>query len=87
MDKNRFEEIISTQKIKDNWTGIEHDGLVDDRLLKTINGLHEDRERLKQIRAEQKKTIDILTNAVNGLLALYMLRQKGIYLYDEDWWD
>lgn len=40
----RFTEIISTQKIVDNKTRIEYDGLIDDNLLKLINEIAEKAE-------------------------------------------
>ena len=47
MTEKRFKEIVSTQKIVDNNTGREYDGLIDDELLDIINELAEKNEQLK----------------------------------------
>ena len=46
MIEKRFTEIISTQKIVDNVTGREYDGLVEDDLLHLMNELADEKEQL-----------------------------------------
>ena len=76
-EEDRYVEIVSTQKIRDVETGIEYDGLIDDRLLKKLNeierfGKHHKKERNKLIEENE-----LLWDAVQGFLALEGLRSLG----------
>lgn len=76
-EEDRFVEIVSTQKIKDNTTGMEFDGLIDDKLLKKINELDGFRKHHKK---QKKKLIEenkLLWDVVDGFIALEALRSLG----------
>jgi len=76
-EEDRFVEIVSTQKIRDVESGIEYDGLIDDRLLKKLNEIERFR---KHNRGERNKLIEennLLRDVVDGFLALEGLRSLG----------
>ena len=56
VDTNRFKEIISTQKIIDNTTNKEYNGLIDEELLNLINQLNIENTILKEIIKELSYT-------------------------------
>ena len=76
-EEDRYVEIVSTQKIRDTESGIEYDGLIDDKLLKKLNETERFR---KHNREERNKLIyenELLWDAVQGFLALEGLRSLG----------
>lgn len=76
-EEDRFVEIVSTQKIRDVESGIEYDGLIDDRLLKKLNEIERFR---KHNRGERNKLIEennLLWDVVDGFIALEKLRSLG----------
>lgn len=76
-EEDRFVEIVSTQKIKDNHTGIEYNGLIDGRLLEKINELEGFRNHYKKQKMKLVKENELLWDVVDGFLALEELRCKG----------
>lgn len=48
MTAKRFTEIVSTQKVIDNQTNKEYNCLIDNELLKLLNELHEENQRLQK---------------------------------------
>lgn len=76
-EEDRFVEIVSTQKIKDNRTGMEYDGLIDDKLLKKINELEGFRKHHKKQKMKLIEENKLLWDVVDGFLALEKLRSLG----------
>lgn len=77
--EGRFQEILSTQKIKDTRTGKEFHGMIDTELLKIINNIDE-------INCKQEKQIDelmennaLLCDIIDGFRAYRILKDKGWY--------
>lgn len=76
-EEDRFIEVVATQTIKDNRTGMEYNGSIDDRLLKKINELDGFRKHHKK---QKKKLIEenkLLWDVVDGFIALETLRSLG----------
>lgn len=61
MTKKRFTEIISTQKIRDNKTGKEYHGIVDDQFFNLINQLAEEEPIVLQSHVSDKEFYQIKT--------------------------
>ena len=80
MGEDRFTEILSTQKIKDNCTGFEYDGLIDEVLLKRINHLNNSKDIYKKKRDELREINRLLWDVVDGFRAIGKLKELG-------WWD
>ena len=76
-EEDRFVEIVSTQKIKDNETGMEYDGLIDDELLKKINELARFHNHNKEERKKLEHENNLLYDVVDGFMALEKLRSEG----------
>lgn len=76
-EEDRFVEIVSTQKIKDNRTGMEYDGLIDDKLLKKINELEDFRKHHQKQKNKLRKENELLWDVVDGFIALEKLRSLG----------
>lgn len=58
MTEKRFTEIISTQKIVDNVTGREYDGLVEDDLLHLMNELADVEKILRKYEISSLEKLD-----------------------------
>ena len=58
MTAKRFSEIISTQKIVDNVTGREYDGLVEDDLLHLMNELADVEKILRKYEISSLEKLD-----------------------------
>ena len=76
-EDKRFVEIVSTQKIKDNRTGMEYDGLIDDKLLKKINELDGFKKHHQEQKNKLRKENELLWDVVDGFIALENLRNLG----------
>lgn len=76
-EEDRFVEIVSTQTIKDNRTGIEYNGSVDDKLLKKINELESFRKHYKKQKKKLIEENELLWDVVDGFIALEKLRSFG----------
>jgi len=76
-EEDRFVEIVSTQKIRDVESGIEYDGLIDDRLLKRLNEIERFRKHNMKKRNKLIKENELLWDVVDGFLALERLRSLG----------
>lgn len=76
-EEDRFVEIVSTQKIRDVESGIEYDGLIDDRLLKKLNEIERFRKHNREERNKLLKENGLLWDVVDGFLALETLRKEG----------
>lgn len=76
-EEDRFVENVSTQKIKDNRTGMEYNGLIDDKLLKKINELEGFRKHYKKQKKKLIEENELLWDVVDGFIALETLRSLG----------
>ena len=76
-EEYRFVEIVYTQTIKDNRTGIEYNGSVDDKLLKKINELEGFRKHYKKQKKKLIEENELLWDVVDGFIALEKLRSFG----------
>lgn len=76
-EEDRFVEIVSTQKIRDVESGIEYDGLIDDRLLIKLNEIEQFRKYNRKERNKLLKENGLLWDVVDGFLALETLRKEG----------
>lgn len=76
-EEDRFVEIVSTQKIRDVESGIEYDGLIDDRLLIKLNEIERFRKHNREERNKLLKENGLLWDVVDGFLALETLRKEG----------
>lgn len=76
-EEDRFVEIVSTQKIRDVESGIEYDGLIDDRLLNKLNEIEQFRKYNRKERNKLLKENGLLWDVVDGFLALETLRKEG----------
>lgn len=77
-EEDRFVEIVSTQKIRDTESGIEYDGLIDDRLLKKLNETERFRKYNRKERNKLIKENELLRDVIDGFLALERLRSFDI---------
>ena len=80
-DDERFVRVTNTDEfiIYDSYKDVCITDMME--LAKEANQLHSSRMRLKKIRAEQEDEIQLLSDAVYGLLAVQELRQRG-KIYD-----
>lgn len=76
-EEDRFVEIVSTQTIKDNRTGMEYNGSIDDKLLKKINELDGFRIHHKKQKKKLIEENELLWDVVDGFIALEKLRSLG----------
>ena len=76
-EEDRFVEIVSTQKIRDVESGIEYDGLIDDKLLKKLNEIERFRKHNREERNKLIEENNLLWDVVDGFLALEKLRSLG----------
>ena len=76
-EEDRFVEIVSTQKIRDVESGIEYDGLIDDRLLIKLNEIEWFRKHNREERNKLIEENNLLWDVVDGFLALEGLRRLG----------
>lgn len=67
MKGKRFTEILSVQKIRDNWTGKEYSGLVEDSFLDLVNVIYERLDEKDRLLEKQLKVIDNLTKYIKKL--------------------
>lgn len=75
--EGRFQEIISTQKIKDTRTGKIYDGQVDTELLRLINFVDERNQNRKKEIDELMEVNNLLWDMVDGFHAYCSLKNMG----------
>lgn len=74
----RFQQAVNTKDgftIYDSYKRIYITDVLE--LMKEANLLHDERMRLKKIRAEHEDEIELWSDAVHGLLAIQELRQRA----------
>lgn len=77
MTKERFKEVVSTQKILDTKSGKEYNGLIDDELLKVMNNIEYYRKFHRKEKEEFREVIHEMGAVINGFIALEKLRNEG----------